>query len=141
MEKEMNYDEKVRIFRFKNELTVKEALSWLKNSREEGAFKGAIELGNCNYLEGWEKDFDAIFNKTDIDGTKIYKNSTREWKWKRFGNQKVNYLIITKSGHSGHIYEYLANNWAFDLLMKQIEGGKKYGTKYLIETEEINLGE
>lgn len=141
MEKEINYDEKVKIVKFKNALTVKDALIWRKSIIVDSAKEGWIELGNCNYLEGWKKDYDAIFNKIDIDGTKIYKNSKREWKWKRFENQKVNCLVkITYE--SGYFIQYLADSYALDKLMKQIDNGKKYGKRnYLIQTTEINLGE
>ena len=142
MRKEMNYDEKVKIVKFKNALTVKDALLWVKNISVDSAFKGTIELGNCCYLEGWEKDYNAIFNRIDTRGTKIYKNSSREWYWKRFGNQKVNCLVIIEYGYSGYIHEYLADSYALDKLMKQIDDGKKFGKKsYLIEMTEINVGE
>ena len=141
MRKEMNYDEKVKIVRFKNALAVKDAVLWAKSISVDSAKDGWIELGSGCYLEGWRKDYNAIFNKIAPDGTKIYKNSTRDWYWKRFGNQKVNYLVMI-THKSGHFIQYLADSYAYDKLMKQIDGGKKrFNTKYLVEMSEIKVGE
>lgn len=140
MRKEMNYDEKVKIVKFKNALTVKDALLCVNSISIDSAKDGWIELGNCSYLAGWEKYYNAIFNRIAPDGTKIYKNSNRDWYWKRFGNQKVNCLVMI-TYESGYFIQYIADSYALDKLMKQIDVGKKYGKKYLIENEEIELGE
>lgn len=141
MRKEMNYDEKVKIVKFKNALTVKDAILWAKSISVDSAKDGWIELGSGCYLAGWKKYYDAIFNKIDTDGTKIYKNSSRDWKWKRFGNQKVNYLVMI-TYESGYFIQYLADSYALDKLMKQIDNGKKFGKRnYLLQMTEINVGE
>lgn len=139
MRKEMNYDEKVKIVKFKNALTVKDALLWTKSISVDSAKDGWIELGSGCYLAGWKKSYDAIFNKIAPDGTKIYKNSTRDWYWKRFANQKVNYLVMI-TYKSGYFIQYLADSYAYDKYMKQLEGYKN-NNKYLVEMSEINIGE
>lgn len=139
MRKEKNYDEKVRIVRFKNALAIKDALLWTKKISVDNAYDGWIELDNCCYLEGWQKDYDAIFNRIAPCGKKIYKNSTREWSWKRFANQKVNYLVMVTE-KSGYFYQYLADSFAYDRFMNQINDSKKtFGSKYLVEMMELNL--
>ena len=141
MRKEMNYDEKVKIVKFKNALTVKDALIWAKSISVDSAKDGWIELGNCSYLEGWKKDYNAIFNKISPAGIKIYKNSTRDWYWKRFANQKVDCLVMI-TYETGYFIQYLADSYALDKLMKQIDDGKKFGKRsYLIQMTEINIGE
>lgn len=140
MKKEKNYDEKVRIVRFKNAMTIKDALLWTKKICVDSAYDGHVEIANCNYLESWQKDYDAIFNRIAPDGKKIYKNSTREWSWKRFANQKVNYLIMVTC-KSGYFYQYLADSYAFNRLTKQINDAKEIGIKYLVEMMEVNIRE
>ena len=133
--KKQNYDESYKIIKFEKTVTVREALNWLKNIMTESAFEknGSINFDQETWLGNFKDYYDAIFNNND-HGTKVYKNSTRWYKIRRFESRKVNYFVIND--------DYNLNNWHFESLydeesynklLKMIKDGKKIGRKIKVE--------
>lgn len=132
--RKQNYDESYRIVKFENAVTVREALLWLKSIMTESAFEknGGIEFDRVCYLGNFKDYYDAIFNNNEY-GTKVYKNSTRWYKIRRFESRKVNYFIIHNEENVNWHFESLYDEDAYNKLLKTIKDGKEIGRKIKVE--------
>lgn len=132
--RKQNYDESYRIVKFENAVTVREALLWLKSIMTESAFEknGSIHFYHEYWLSNFNNYYNAIFNNND-HGTKVYKNSTRWYKIRKFENRKVNYFIINHENSLDWHFESLYDEGAYNDLLKTINDCKKAGRKVKVE--------
>lgn len=116
------YDISYKIFRLNEDATIEEALRWVKSAEVESKWNrnhGTITIDNVCNCGGFKAYYDAIANNRDLDGTKIYKNSSRDFKMRRFKNQKVRYYVIREEKF-GNEYDEFLDQYAYARLVNQI---------------------